>query len=381
MNKRFVVPGVDALTPLRVAAPAILIAKAEPLFELETSARGGADMDAVHDMRVASRRLREAMRLLGPLYPSRASRTWYRRIRSITRALGPVRDSDVFIDSFGALVAELGDGGRRAVAFMVGFRSGQRIHELAVLNRELSRLDLDESRAEFVRFAHSLADTADAEAALADFAHAEVSSRLAVVLAAQPSALVEANMLDQHQLRIDYKRVRYAVEAFAPCYGDAFDDLHGTLTSFQDALGDLHDAHIFLEMLADPERTAAAGSAGVSPSDIAEVVAVIEAKAQEEFARFATLAVDSPPEHLRSVLLAPLARVKPVPRVIERDGDAAATPGFEVESVLPQQEVLPMRDTERILPFVDPNEKPWEDGWDAVMDAAPIGPHRRVEPD
>ena len=378
MNKRFVVPGVDALTPLRGAAPAILLAKAEPLFELETSARGGADMDAVHDMRVASRRLREAMRLLGPLYPKRQSRTWYRRIRSITRALGPVRDSDVFIDSFGALVSQLGDGGRRAVAFMVGFRSGQRVHELAVLNRELSRLDLDKSREQFARFAHSLAQTTDADRTLADFAHAEVASRASVVFAAQPSALIEANMLDQHQLRIDYKRTRYAVEAFAPCYGDAFDELHGTLTSFQDALGDLHDAHVFLEMLSDPERASAAERAGVSPSDIAEVVTVIETKAHAEFSRFASLAADSPPERLLPAMLLPLARTQPPEQVAESADDGATPVTTEVEARIPEQEVLPARDAERIVPLVDPKEKPWEDGWDDVWDAEQIEPPNKT---
>ena len=366
MNTRFVVPDVDAWTPLRVAAPAILLAKAKPLFELETSARGGADMDAVHDMRVASRRLREAMRLLGPLYPRRESRVWYRRIRSITRALGPVRDSDVFIDSFGTLAPGLGEGGRRAVAFMVGFRSGQRVQELALLNRELSRLDLDKSRAQFARFVQSLSDTADAGRMLAEFAHAEVASRAAVVFAAQPSALIEPNILDQHQLRIDYKRIRYAVEAFAPCYGDTFDELHGILTSFQDALGDLHDAHVFLDMLSDPQRASVAARAGVGPPDIAEVVAVIEAQAHEEFNRFRSLAGDHPPERLLPELLLPLAQAQPSQCTIEGDadksGEAASVPRAEAHARRPAQEVLPSNDA-RIAPLVILQEKPWEDGW------------------
>jgi CHAD domain-containing protein len=120
MNKRFIVPGVSARTPLSQAAPALLLAKAEPLFRLEEAACGGDDMDAVHDMRVASRRLREAMRLLAPLYPAHRFDPWYRKVRRITRALGPVRDSDVFIDAFSRLNPSLGEGGSHAVAFFVG---------------------------------------------------------------------------------------------------------------------------------------------------------------------------------------------------------------------------------------------------------------------
>ncbi|MBN2847290.1 MAG: CHAD domain-containing protein [Coriobacteriia bacterium] len=308
MDKRFAIPGVNARTPLGEAAPRMLLAKAEPLFALEDAARGGADMDAVHDMRVASRRLREVMRLLAPLYPHRDFRRWYRRARRVTRALGPVRDSDVFIDAFSRLGAGLGTGGQRCVAFMVGYRMGQREYELAALDRELETLDLAESRASFIAVAHSIEGTVDADRPLASFAHAAVAERAAVVFGAQPAALDERNIAGQHALRIDYKRLRYAVEAFAPCYGNEFDELHTTLTISQDVLGDLHDTHIFLDMLRDGDRVAAAADAGVSVEDIAEVVAVLEARAHDEFGRFAAHAAANPAEHLLPALLLPLVR-------------------------------------------------------------------------
>jgi len=159
MDQRFAIPEVGAQTPLLEAAPALLLHKAEPLFELEAAAGGGADMDAVHDMRVASRRLRETMRLLAPLYPEREFRAWYRRVRSITRALGPVRDSDVFIDDFSRLSKNLGEGGKRTVAFMVGYRMGQRLQELAQLNLQLGKLDLAESRRSLGKLARSVRRT------------------------------------------------------------------------------------------------------------------------------------------------------------------------------------------------------------------------------
>lgn len=371
MNKRFVVPGVDARTPLGEAAGALLLAKAEPLFELEAAACGGADMDAVHDMRVASRRLREAMRLLEPLYPPKAYRAWYRRIRRITRALGPVRDSDVFIDAFSNLGKEsdLGDGGRRAVAFMVGARMGQRIHELAVLNQELGRLDLDASRASFAEFAGSLDASAGAGDPFSDFAHAAVSERAAIVAGAQPIALDEANVAEQHALRIDYKRLRYAVEAFAPCYLDAFDGLHATLTAFQDALGDLHDLHIFLDMLAEPQRVKDAARAGVSTVDIAQVSSVLQAQANAEFARFTALARQHPAEKLARNLLAPLEGQEvvgdgPIPieaYVLDAPDDAAAA-----EAGLSFNHEAP------VLAPVIVGDTPWEDGWDDDIPALPM---------
>lgn len=306
------VRGVDAGTPLGEAAPSILRAKAMPLFELEDDARGGADLDAVHDMRVASRRVREAMSLFGPLYPQREFKAWYRSVRTITRALGPVRDSDVFIDSFSRLSGELGEGGRRCVAFVVGYRSARRELELDALNTALNALDLGESKRSFKQLVNTPLRSSSAKQTLAEFAYSEVAARAATAFAAQPQALAESRTLEQHALRIDYKRLRYAVETFAPCYGETFDSVHQTLTSFQDALGDLHDIHVFLEALRAPGLADAGARAGVSADDIAEVDALLEWRGHETYLRFVRLVRHHPPDRLLPGLLLPLVGVSAV---------------------------------------------------------------------
>lgn len=55
----------------------------------------GEDPEELHDMRVASRRLRAAMLLFEPVFPPRVYRKWYRRVSAITDALGATRDADV----------------------------------------------------------------------------------------------------------------------------------------------------------------------------------------------------------------------------------------------------------------------------------------------
>lgn len=322
MAVKFMIPGVEPTTPLADAAPRLLLSKAEPLFALEEKARSGTDVDAVHDMRVASRRLREALRLVASLYPEKPFRRWYRRIRRITRALGPVRDSDVFIDAIAALRSEVGAGGRLAIAWAIGYRQGLRVHELDVLDRELVRLDLERMREEFERFAFGVRADQVSGRPFAEFAHAEVAKRAAVVFGAQDAALVESNREEQHALRIDYKRLRYAVEAFAPCYGDRFDELHKTLTAFQDALGDLHDVHVFSGMFSSPDRIELAERAGVSAEELAEVARVLDERARELFARFVELVEQHPPESLLARLLLPLASA------------AAAEPTPPVETVV-----------------------------------------------
>jgi CHAD domain-containing protein len=292
-------------------------------------------MDAVHDMRVASRRLRETMRLLAPIYSSRDFRTWYRRVRRITRALGPVRDADVFIDDFSRMSPDLAEGGKRAIAFMVGYRTGHREHELQALNRVLGRLDLEGNRKSFRTMAHALDGGTDADRSLADFAYAAIAQRAAVVFGAQPDALEETNVLEQHALRIDYKHLRYAVEAFAPCYGDDFDGIHDTLTGFQDILGDIHDLHVFADLVAEPVRIAAAQRAGVSDTDLAEVTTLLATRSHARYEDFLRKTAAHAPEALLPALLLPLTRPAEAAGGSGPDGcDAAletSTPAPEAE--------------------------------------------------
>ncbi len=124
---------------------------------------------------------------------------------------------------------------------------------------------------------------------------------------AQPAALGKAAHDRQHELRIDYKRLRYALETFAPCYEERFDELHALLTSFQDSLGELHDLHVFLGMVHDAQRAEAARLAGVSAEGLVEVEALLDSRAAERFAAFERLAQEHPPHVLRAALELPAA--------------------------------------------------------------------------
>jgi CHAD domain-containing protein len=382
MDARFSIPGVGPATSLGQAAPIILAAKAAPLFRLEGAARSGADADAVHDMRVASRRLREAMRLLAPVYPPEVSSQWYRRIRKVTGALGPVRDSDVFIGAFAALLGELGEGGRMAVAFLMGQRMEQRQHELVHLDRELTHLDLRRAKKEFEKLVRLVAEDEAARRPLADFAHAAVAERAAVVFGLQPKALDVANESEQHILRIAYKRLRYAVEVLAPCYGDAFDALHEALTSFQDALGDLHDYHLFIELATAEDVVAAAMRLGIPELGFAEVHGALRARALEAFERFTGLAATHPPSELLPALLLPLAaRPQDGPRTEpSAEGVPEVTPEVTPE-VAPEPESVEARvvdelaadfpfvsdDGDLVMPSDDRALGPWADLPDVVV--------------
>ncbi|MEN6430112.1 MAG: CHAD domain-containing protein [Coriobacteriales bacterium] len=306
MTDRFAVPGTDAATPLRVAAPAIVLAKAEPVFASVTAATRGADAKAVHDMRVASRRLREALRLFEPLYDPHAIDAAYRRVRGITRALGPVRDSDVFIETFSSLVPEVDKSGKRAIAFLIGYRSAVRNKEFERLRSKLARVDVRRDRRIFATTACAVRDTPEADQPLGVFAREALRERVGVVKGGYAPALIEGAVGQQHALRIAVKRLRYALEVFAPCYTDGFDAAYGTLTEFQDTLGVLHDAHVFLGILRDEDLRARALAAGVSPAGFDHLAAIMRKRAHAAYVSFETLADQYSASDLEHVVLDPL---------------------------------------------------------------------------
>src|SRR5262245_55133698 len=69
------------------------------------------DVAAVHASRVATRRLREAL----PIVAGKVGRKLRKRIRRLTRALGPVREMDVALITLDELRAS-GDGSVAAIA-------------------------------------------------------------------------------------------------------------------------------------------------------------------------------------------------------------------------------------------------------------------------
>src|SRR5512140_2534886 len=57
-----------------------------------------ADIEAVHRMRVASRRLRAALPLFSGCFSKKRQKSWIKQLQNLTSALGAARDTDVQID-------------------------------------------------------------------------------------------------------------------------------------------------------------------------------------------------------------------------------------------------------------------------------------------
>ena len=109
MAKAREVPGLNGQDPFRVAAVKVVSVRSAELFEQSTNVLDTSDIERVHDMRVATRRLRAVLEIFAPCFERTLHRGVLGEVKSLADALGERRDPDVHIDAlqrFGAAVAE-----------------------------------------------------------------------------------------------------------------------------------------------------------------------------------------------------------------------------------------------------------------------------------
>lgn len=103
-------PKIKNISPdetLEVCARQIIVNYFHQMMSYKAGAKDGSDIEFVHQMRVTSRRLRTAMDNFIDCFPEKAFNKHYKKVKSITRTLGAVRDLDVLIARFEKELATL----------------------------------------------------------------------------------------------------------------------------------------------------------------------------------------------------------------------------------------------------------------------------------
>lgn len=208
-------------------------------FQMNAQGADAEDPEYIHQMRVALRRLRSALRTFRPLLPGGFEAAIVPPLRTLARALGEARDWDVLAGEIvGPVRSAFPDDARLAAleAAAGEARRRARISAQRTLDaREQGVFQLDLA-------ARLLAMAIDSAAAdLPGFAARRLDRlhRKTLALAKAARSLDPAPL---HALRIGVKRLRYAIEFFSPLYHarDAHDAL-ASLAELQDTLGALND--------------------------------------------------------------------------------------------------------------------------------------------
>ncbi|HVU04124.1 MAG TPA: CHAD domain-containing protein, partial [Polyangiaceae bacterium] len=225
-------------TPLGEHLAAVVRKRLGSLRENADSVLSTDSVDAVHDVRVASRRLRAFLDVFRPAMDPSVHTAAKKALRKLSRAMGPLRDADVLALAVAEHGARAGSDLDKASVDLIRVH----LHGLREEARESGRKKLRKI---------DLRDVEDAIRAALDSALSHLpedplgTSLFALSLlspfvvkmqdAAEHAASERAE--DLHELRIRAKRVRYAVELLQPCLGEAYRALHEQIQAVQETLG------------------------------------------------------------------------------------------------------------------------------------------------
>lgn len=216
----------------------------------------GQDPNALHKMRVNTRRIRSAMRLFRDGFDDKELKPHIKRFRELGRDLGVLRDIDVLRENLAAYCDKQNPQGQRSLTTPMDYFRQKRIEALIVAREYLrSRRYLD-----FVRSFHDLVeDTEDSQAVstarVSQAAPVHIYQRLAGVRESGQE-LESASVERLHQLRIRFKQLRYAFEFYEDVLAEAAKSIVETLRRAQNELGALQDSERACEMIDEYLREA-----------------------------------------------------------------------------------------------------------------------------
>jgi len=258
-------PGLTPDDPMAEAGRKILRFHFQRMLQHEPGTREGKDPEALHDMRVATRRMRAAFRVFGPFFDPIVTRPHRRGLRLTAAVLGAVRDLDVLIGRLELTLAPLPVAEQASLEPLLSSWRKQRVAARGAL---LAYLDSRKYRRFVERFREFLespgkgvlAEPEDtvAPTQVRHLAAVQAWQRYAAVrayetvLPADPAANYEALPITTlHALRIECKRLRYTLEFFREVLPPAVTPLIELVVKAQDHLGDLHDADVAIGLIRD----------------------------------------------------------------------------------------------------------------------------------
>lgn len=249
-----------ALTPVEMTdvmtevGRKVLLQNFIEMLEREAGSRTGEDIEDVHKMRVATRRMRSAFLVFGDFYRNKPVRPFSERVKLTARALGAVRDLDVMIDDIekyrAARNAETEADYISALQGLINKLDKQRRKARIALNDYLDSKPYEQFVKAFSKFlmtpdngaARPLVGQEPVE--VRHVAPVMVYQQLAAVRAYDSVIHADTEIETLHALRIEFKRLRYVVAFFQPVLGTSAEEFIEEIKEMQEYLGRLNDAEV-----------------------------------------------------------------------------------------------------------------------------------------
>ncbi|MGE0445730.1 MAG: CHAD domain-containing protein [Vicinamibacterales bacterium] len=249
---------------------------------LPAAAQGNAER--LHQARVATRRLRETLPLVAS---GKRERKLERRVRRLTRALGPVRELDVALGILDDLEGTA-DAPRGAIARLRRAIADERERLHAGMRERIAQCDLRKLEKRAINASQggtrkAIARPEQAEAARRGAARRAARLRDAIDTAA---GLYLPDRL--HDVRIAVKKLRYALEISGTVAGTHGRARLRALKQAQDLLGRMHDLEVLIARIRGIQGSASAPPLKVS-ADLDRLVRRLENECRQLHGHYSAL--------------------------------------------------------------------------------------------
>lgn len=253
MAKAKEIEGLDCGARASAGVRLVLATRLEEMFEYRAAALDWTSDDGVHDMRVASRRLRSVVRDFRPhMRGGKRFEAAREELKRLAGTLGEVRDEDVAIHALEKLRADAPDEARAGLELFALDRRARREGARVELTRAFEEASFEESRRRIAEAFERATVPRNPRREDEVESFRELGRRIILrsweELSERAPDLFRPNASRRlHKLRIAAKRLRYALELFAACFGEAAHELAKELAELQGALGKLHDCDDWIE--------------------------------------------------------------------------------------------------------------------------------------
>jgi CHAD domain-containing protein len=208
------------------------------------------DIEAVHDMRVATRRLRSALRDFAPVLRKSPLRSVNKDLKKLADSLGAARDLDVAIVALEELKTKASDKAVKAgIQKLVDERREKRQEAQLDLRQALAVSAIEDLQKRF----HGAVEKAarpkkrSKRISFTNAGRAAVTDSLQEFCHLSASLYAPQQVKKLHKLRISAKRLRYAIELFTACWGKHIEPFAAEIAEMQSYLGEVHDADTWIE--------------------------------------------------------------------------------------------------------------------------------------
>ena len=252
---------IDGDGPIQSGMTVALNNLLEEMCVLRGAALDWSDPEGVHKMRVASRRLRCALRDFAPWLRKHSISPALEQVKEIANALGRVRDQDVAIITLERTAARAPAAVAAGIRRLFQLRDARRRHARVKLKPILARESLAAlntkfkaalaGRARSARVRPSPKQNVSTEITYREVARSIILTRLADLEKLSSSLFQPHKIKPLHDLRIAAKHLRYALELFEQCWGAPVVCFAKEVAGLQSSLGKLHDCDIWLEDLGE----------------------------------------------------------------------------------------------------------------------------------